>query len=94
MRVSQFLQHVPVPRAGYHLAEMDGEGLLYSHEKTTVFYLNESAAVIWQLCDGQRTVEQIVDILKSAYPDRSHQLDAEICDMIRKFIAHNMLRLD
>ena len=73
---------------------MEGEGLLYSHEKMTLIYLNESAAVIWRLCDGQRTVAQVVDFLKSAYPDLSPQLDGDVCGMIQQFIDRDMLELD
>ena len=70
---------------------MDGESLLYCHEKMTMVYLNESAAVIWRLCDGQRTVGQIIDVLKSAYPNLSHQMDAEVCDTIQQFVRYSML---
>ena len=73
---------------------MEGEGLLYSHEKMTTIYLNESAAAIWRLCDGQRTVAQIVDFLKSAYPDLSPQLDGDVCSMIQQFVDREMLDLD
>ena len=83
-----------MPRKGYHLSEMEGEGLLYSHEKMTMIYLNESAAVIWRLCDGQRTVAQIVDFLKSAFPDVSHQLDGDVCGTIQQFVDYDMLDLD
>ncbi len=85
------LQRVPAPRKDFHLAEMDGESLLYCHEKMTMVYLNESAAVIWRLCDGQRTVGQIVDVLKSAYPSLSHQIDADVCDTIQQFVRYSML---
>jgi len=57
----------------------------------TMVYLNESAAVIWRLCDGQRTVGEIVDVLKSAYPNLSHQMDAEVCDTIQQFVRYSML---
>jgi hypothetical protein len=73
---------------------MEGEGLLYSHEKMTMIYLNESAAVIWRLCDAQRTVAQVVDFLKSAYPDLSPQLDGDVCGMIQQFVDCDMLDLD
>jgi len=72
---------------------MDSESLLYCHEKMMMVYLNESAAVIWRLCDGQRTVGQIVDVLKSAYP-LSHQMDAEVCDTIQQFVRYSILGWD
>ena len=87
----QFLDMVPIPRRSYRLANTDGEGLLYNQQTMALVHLNESATVIWQLCDGRRTVEEIVDILRSAYPGQTHRLETETHDAIREFDAHDML---
>lgn len=88
------LDRVPFVREGYQISEMEGESLLYSHDKMTMFHLNQSAAVIWQLCDGQRTVSEIVDFLTSAYPDLSRQLERDVCSTIQQLVEDDVLRLD
>jgi hypothetical protein len=51
---------VPRPRRqGVVTQEIDGETLLYVEETHQASCLNPSAARIWALCDGQRTVEAI-----------------------------------
>lgn len=64
---------------------------LYNRDTMTLVHLNESAAVIWQLCDGQRTVEQMIAVLRSAYPEQSDRLESEIRDTIREFAAQNIV---
>ncbi|MBX2867071.1 MAG: PqqD family peptide modification chaperone [Acidiferrobacterales bacterium] len=59
----------PIPNAEFSLEEMDGEILLYSTANTRTIYLNQSAAIIWQLCDGDRTMTDIIEILSEAFPD-------------------------
>jgi len=73
---------------------MEGEFLLYSHEKMTTIYLNESAATVWHLCDGQRTVSGITDFLKAVYPRAARQLEGDVCGAIQQFVNDDMLTLD
>jgi hypothetical protein len=88
------LHRVPTRRQNYHLAEMEAEFLLYNHETMTTIYLNESAATVWRLCDGQRTVAGIVDFLRAAYPSAALQLEGHVCDAIQQFVSGGMLMLD
>jgi hypothetical protein len=88
------LHRTPTPRHGYHLFEMEGEFLLYCPAKMATIYLNESAATIWRLCDGQRTVAGIIDFLRGAYPSAVRQLEADVCGAIQRFASNDMLTLD
>lgn len=88
------LHRAPTHRHFFHLSEMEGEFLLYSHEKMTTVYLNETAATIWRLCDGQRTVAGIVEFLRAAYPSAAHQVEVDVCSTIQRFVNDDMLTLD
>jgi len=44
-----------------------------------------TAALIWQLCDGNNTIDQIVDILSGAYPDAKTQIAKDAPDSPRRF---------
>lgn len=49
--------------------ETFGDGvLLYKETVREAAYLNNSAAVIWALCDGKNTLADIENALKKAYP--------------------------
>jgi pyrroloquinoline quinone biosynthesis protein D len=54
---------------GFFIEEMDGEILLYKTGTHKVVYLNETAALVWKLCDGERTVREIADLLGKGFPN-------------------------
>jgi len=62
---------IPRRKAGYTSADLDGEFMLYSRGEGKALYLNETASLVWKLCDGRRTVDEIDSLLKDAYPDAS-----------------------
>lgn len=41
--------------------------VIYDEKNEKVHYLNPSAAVIYMLCDGNRTADEIISFLKDAY---------------------------
>ena len=50
------IDHIPVPAAGVEMEVVEGEVLLYHPQQTRAVYLNPTAAVVWGLCDGSRSV--------------------------------------
>lgn len=46
---------------------LDNELMVIDPDADRVHFLSESMAAIWQLCDGQRTPEQILDALLRRY---------------------------
>lgn len=54
---------------GYRTELLDDEVLLYNPAQTRVIALNETAALVWQLCDGTRTRAEIVALIGEAYPE-------------------------
>ena len=59
---------IPVPSPDYRLAALDNEILLYHPTRTRMLHLNASASVVWQLCDGRRTIADITTLLQEAFP--------------------------
>lgn len=39
--------------------ELDGEVLIYDLDKNKAFCLNETSSLVWQLCDGNKTISEI-----------------------------------
>ena len=73
---------IPVQRYTFVLEEMDDEALLYHEGLKKTIYLNETAAVIWKLCDGERTIQDIIDLLNQAYADSGDRVDADVAEAI------------
>jgi Coenzyme PQQ synthesis protein D (PqqD) len=85
----------PLPRARQSQLVIQGlpdELLVYDLERHRAYCLNQTAALIWQSCDGRRTVEEMVRVLEreTGYSvsesliwyaleqfERSHLLDEE-----------------
>jgi len=84
---------VPIPRKGFLLEELDGETLLYRHELKQMIYLSESAALVWKLCDGERTAQEIVKILSDAYPESGDIVAADVADALESLVREGALHL-
>ena len=75
----------PLRKQEYHLEKMDNELLLFNPQDRVVLYLNESASVIWQLCDGQHTVQQIADLIAEAYPEAVPTILSDVQETVAMF---------
>ena len=52
------LDSKPRRKTDYRLEQLDGEMVLYHPSETKILYFNQTASLIWQLCDGERTVRR------------------------------------
>lgn len=86
-------QSVPRPVDGYRVEEIDGELLLYHPQSTATVYMNNTAALVWQLCDGQRDVAEIVDILAESFPESDSRVDDDVLRALTSFREQGALNL-
>ena len=77
-------------KEGYFLERLDGEVTVYHPTLTTAVYLNETGALIWELCDGERTISDIIEILSQQYPESGAQIETDVKDLIPQLIEHNI----
>lgn len=84
---------IPKPYPNFQLEELDGEILLYHPSNTTIFYLNQTAALTWQLCDGNRSVGEIVSLLSDAYFTELADLPSEISAILSQFAQQEIVEL-
>jgi hypothetical protein len=64
----------PISRKGEVVSQVvDNDVLIYDLKRNKAFCLNETSALIWQLCDGEKSVSQISEAvsnqLKSPFSD-------------------------
>lgn len=76
---------IPTHKPDYYLEVLDDEILLYHPARTTIFHLNQTAALIWQLCDGRRAESEIVALLIGAYPHNSDDIARETSETLQHF---------
>ena len=80
-------------KEGYLLERMDGEVTVYHPTLTTAVYLNETGALIWELCDGDRTISDIIELLSQQYPESGVQIETDVKDLIAQLIERNIAEL-
>lgn len=68
---------------GFLIEEMDGELVLFHPARNKIIHANQTAALVWQLCDGERTVLDIVELLAEAYPESRQQIEEEVPQTIQ-----------
>ncbi len=82
----------PVPDCQAEI--MEGELVLIHPDSTQVLHSNPSAALIWKLCDGQRTVAEIKQLLSEAYPESAEQIKEDVNETLQLFVETRVLVLD
>ena len=75
---------------GFLLERIDGEVSVYHPTLTTAVYLNETGALIWELCDGHRTVAEIITILSDQYPGNEAQITDDVKSVISRLLEHHI----
>lgn len=84
--------NVPSRKPGYLLETIDDELLLYHPAETQVMYCNQTASLIWHLCDGQRTVGQIIVLLADAYPAAASDIEQDIRATLQRLADHGAVQ--
>ena len=59
----------PAQAPGFKASYFDGEVILYNASHSNALCLNETAALVWSLCDGTNSVADIQQTLSDAFDD-------------------------
>jgi coenzyme PQQ synthesis protein D (PqqD) len=84
-------QTVPRQAFGFFVEEMDGENLLYRLGGHKAIHLNDTATLIWKLCDGSRTVQEIIDLLRTNYPGAETVVAADVREAVELLLSEGAL---
>jgi hypothetical protein len=83
---------IPQRDAGCVEEVLEGEIVLYSACSAKALYLNEPAALVWQLIDGERSIAQIELLLTDAYPEAA-SLKEDLSEAIEALRKHGVIHL-
>ena len=83
---------IPTRSAGYTIAEFDGEHMIFHPMEGRAIYLSDSASLVWQLCDGHRTVGDILALLGDAYPEAA-DLHTEVEGALQVFVEQRVVEV-
>jgi hypothetical protein len=75
----------PTPNEDVSLQRVGQEAILNDRRNGRAHVINESAAQIWELCDGQHTLDQIVSAFAAAYALPTVDVQADVQYILAKF---------
>jgi hypothetical protein len=78
-----------VPVRSSEVLELDmGDGLIiYNHEGDLVHHLNGSAGIVWQLCDGDASIEELSRDIAEEYGLETATVLAQVSEVVAEFDA-------
>ena len=77
----------------YLIERIDNEIVAYHPTRTVSLYLNDTGALIWELCDGNNSVADIITILGNHYPEAREQIERDVKDIIQQLLDNDMAEL-
>lgn len=72
--------------------EIDGEAVLFDPKRNRVHTLNATAAIVWQLCDGSRTVEQLAEDVALIFGVDSSNVMEDLPTILADFQKAHLIR--
>lgn len=69
---------------------MDGEVLIFNPATTTTVYLNETAKIVWDLCESL-SVEEMIRALQLQYPEQADNIADDVSAAINELHEQQIL---
>jgi len=87
------IDSIPKPVADVATEVVAGEMLLYEPRQTRAVYLNPTAALVFGLCDGNRSVGDIMRTITECYLDDAASVSDDIFAAVKGLQASGVLVL-
>lgn len=86
---------MPKPRRaeGYAIEPLEDELLLFHPGRGSVVALNPTAVLVWNLCDGSRTAEEIAALIAAAYPESAGEVRGDVDEVVALLAGHGAVDL-
>lgn len=84
---------IPTPREHFQTERVDDDILLYHPGVSKTIRLNETASIIWKLCDGERTIGEITTLIAASFPDDAHRILEDVQAALQRFADEGAITL-
>jgi hypothetical protein len=85
---------MPPRRAGLTCDTVDGEHILSNPEQGTAVFLNETAALVWEHCDGRTMTRDVATLIAERYEVSIDRALDDVEELLEGFAGTGMLELD
>lgn len=83
----------PARSPDFLLEQVVGEYQLRHRGSETAVYINASAALLWELCDGSQDLGAIKALLRDAYPGAGEALDTDVDEALAMLHGHGAIQV-
>jgi hypothetical protein len=83
---------LPIPNAEVSLQRVGNEAILHDRRNGQAHVINQSAARIWELCDGHKTLDEIVSAFAAAYDMPAPAVRDDVVYILAKFRELRVLK--
>ena len=84
---------IPMVNPDYLVEQFDNEVVLFSLNGADVVALNQTAHLVWRLCQESLTVGQIIGLLSDTYPDQAEEIRADVIAALETMAGHGIIEL-
>jgi Coenzyme PQQ synthesis protein D (PqqD) len=70
---------------------IDGEAVVYDPDGSELHYLNHSAALVLDLCDGETSMKQMSTAIADVYEMAAADVEKQVRSTVRQLQARNLL---
>ena len=84
---------VPKINPDYLVEQFDNEVVLFTVSGGEVIALNQTAHVVWRLCQEGVTVGEMIRLLAETYPDQAGEIKDDVIAALQTMVKHRIITL-
>lgn len=85
------LAHIPKHSEKILVQEVNGTVVLLSSESGEYFALDEVGGRVWELCDGLRSVSDIINVVCAEYDAPPETIQADVLELLGELTSEKIL---
>ena len=75
----------------YTVEKFENEILLYSISDTNGVYLNETAYLVWEMCDKGLSIKEMIALLEKAFPQQTATIRDDVVSAVESLLDNGAL---
>jgi hypothetical protein len=83
----------PVRQEKFQNEILDKEMILYFPGGGQFLYLNQTAALVWERCDGLTSTGDIIRSIQTVFPELAEEIRDDVEETLQTFLKHNCISL-
>ena len=87
------MESIPSQVEGYELQKTACCYFLKEEESKNLVKLNDTSALIWQVCTGEWSVGEIIDVLMESYPDAADGMQDDVFRTLNQLQEEGVIQL-